>query len=134
MYATFEPKGAAKGLPPVRDEKVRRWLGHLHEHTHSLLVFSDCAEEQVAGHAILAPDGSDRAELALFVHQDFRGHGVGFSLAQAAVQTARHLGLCRVWLTVSPDNKAALRVYEKCGFCATRGSGPHDQEMELRLD
>jgi GNAT superfamily N-acetyltransferase len=134
MYGTFEPRGAAEGLPPVRTEKAFRWLVHLGEHTHSLVAFSDSAETQIAGHVILAPGVDGEVELALFVHQDFRGRGVGLALARAAVEAARRRGYRRIWLTVSPGNKPALRVYENCGFRVTPGRSSRDGEMELRLD
>lgn len=134
MYATFEPRGEAKGLPPVRDEKARRWLSHLGEHAWGLVAFSDSAESGIVGHAILAPYPGGEAELALFVHQDFRNRGIGQALARAAVDALRSRGGRRVWLTVSPSNRAAVRLYERCGFRFVPGRQPRDYEMELRLE
>ena len=139
MYATFEPRGQAKGLPPVRDEKARRWLESLGEHAWSLIAFPGPGESEIVGHAILAPapcGGAPcgEAELALFVHQDFRNRGIGQALARAAVATAHRRGVRRVWLAVSPSNRAAVRVYEKCGFRFVPGRQSGDCDMELRLE
>jgi len=134
MYATFEPRGGSKGLPPVREEKARRWLAHLGAHAHSLVAFPDCRETRVAGHVILAARGEADAELALFVHQDFRNRGVGSALTRAAIRASRALGYKRLWLTVSPDNRPAIGVYQKCGFIMIPGRCFPDHEMELRLE
>ncbi len=89
---------------------------------------------RISGHAVLAESARGVAELALFVHQDFRGRGVGTALVEAAVAGARQHGFRRLWLTVSTENRPALRVYEKCGFRVIPGGSSTDHEMELRLE
>jgi GNAT superfamily N-acetyltransferase len=133
MYRGFEPKGAAEGLPPVRDEKIQRWLDYLDGQAHSLVAFAGESEERISGHVILAGGEDGDLELALFVHQDFRGQGLGLALAQAAVREARRLGARRIWLTVTTENRAALRIYERCGFRALPGKWLMELEMELLL-
>jgi ribosomal protein S18 acetylase RimI-like enzyme len=130
MYRTFEPRGAAKGLPPVRDEKASRWLGHVSAKASALVAL---VGERVAGHVILAEGEARDAEMALFVHQDFRNRGLGAALTRAALEYARAQGYSRLWLTVSPDNRAALRVYQKCGFRMIPQRSSPDHEMEFWL-
>nr|BFE56395.1 hypothetical protein GCM10020063_009210 [Dactylosporangium thailandense] len=45
-----------------------------------------------------------------------RGHGVGATLTQAAVQLARNNGARTVDLTSRPSREAANRLYERLGF------------------
>ncbi len=129
MYRTFEPRGRAKGLPPVREEKASRWLEHLASTAGGLMAVEG---GRIAGHVILAEQRGE-AEVALFVHQDFRNRGLGGELIRAAVDLARRRGYSRLWLTVSPDNPAALRVYARCGFRAIPEKWFPDHEMELWL-
>lgn len=49
--------------------------------------------------------------------EDDRGHGYGTDAVRALLRWAfRHLNLHRVELGVDPENKAAIRAYEKAGF------------------
>lgn len=45
-----------------------------------------------------------------------RGHGVGDSLNQAALEEARHRGVKAVSLTSRPSREAANRLYQRIGF------------------
>jgi len=130
MYRTFEPRGAAKGLPPVRDDKASRWLDYLSSKAGGLVAL---VGERMAGHVILAEGEGREAEMALFVHQDFRNQGLGAALTRAAQEHARARGYTRLWLTVSPDNPAAVRVYRKCGFRIIPEKWFPDHEMEFWL-
>lgn len=127
MYQDFEPRGSAMGLPPIREERTHDWLDHLGASARSLIALSG---GRIAGHAILADSREDEAELAVFVHQDYRGVGLGTALSQAAVEQARKLGYRRLWAAGSADNVPAIRMVMKCGF--RRRMTPGD-EMELDL-
>jgi RimJ/RimL family protein N-acetyltransferase len=131
MYRTFEPRGAARGLPPLREEKAERWLTHLGARAKNLVAMG--SRGTAAGHVVLAEGDNNDAELALFVHQDYRGQGLGTRLAEAAVALARKFGYTRLWLSVAPDNLAAIRVYEKAGFHMIQAKWFPDHEMELWL-
>lgn len=53
----------------------------------------------------------------MYVSTDFRQHGLGFALVQAAVGEAqKHLALKLVQLTVTAGNDAAFHLYQRCGF------------------
>jgi GNAT superfamily N-acetyltransferase len=52
----------------------------------------------------------------LYVVPARRGEGVGRALMEAAMQTARELGACRIDLTTSEDDVAAMGLYEALGF------------------
>lgn len=133
MYETFQPRGAAKGLPPVRADKLTRWLQHLEGRGYSLVAVHR-ADGRVAGHVALVQSSESEAELAVFVHQEFRGHGLGTALGRAAVQHAEQHGCRRLWATVSPGNSAAVRMVRACGFRTIPSSRIPDLEMELVLE
>jgi L-amino acid N-acyltransferase YncA len=130
MYVDFEPKRAAQGLPPASEEAIRRWLHRtLPVGTHALAEVAGV----VRGHVMLMPMEDCTAELANFVHQSVRGRGIGSALNRAAVETARAAGYRRVWLSVEPSNRAAMRSYERAGFRRLAGSlwAP---EIEMAID
>jgi RimJ/RimL family protein N-acetyltransferase len=130
MYAGFEPKRGAQGLPPAHAEGIRRWLDRvLAGGTHLLAV---CAG-RICGHVMLVPTNGDAVELANFVHQAWRNRGIGTALNRVAVDRARAAGVRRVWLCVEPSNRAALKSYERAGFRILPG-GEWAPELEMALD
>ncbi len=53
----------------------------------------------------------------MYVSADFRQHGLGYELVQAALAEARkHPVLKLVQLTVTAGNDAAINLYRRCGF------------------
>jgi len=114
MYADFSPRPASQGLPPEDPETCSRWVEGLTEMGENLLAWK---EEKVIGHAALVPDPKgDSAEYVIFVHQAFRGLGIGTELTRAILDSARERGLKSVWLTVAMSNFIAIRLYRKLGF------------------
>jgi RimJ/RimL family protein N-acetyltransferase len=56
------------------------------------------------------------ADIGMNVDRDWRGHGVGTALMQAAIELARSQGLHKLCLEVYPHNAAGIALYAKCGF------------------
>lgn len=54
----------------------------------------------------------------LVVHADWRGRGIGRALLDAAGQTARERGCCKLTLEVLSGNAAARAAYRASGFTA----------------
>lgn len=55
--------------------------------------------------------------LGMFLHPDFRGHGIGTQLLNATLQSCINDGqVWRVELGVYPHNHAALAMYRRAGF------------------
>jgi GNAT superfamily N-acetyltransferase len=133
MYATFDRRDSVNGLPPPPGEKTARWLTYLIDHGHSLVAHQP-ASSVFVGHGILADSGAGEAELAVFVHQDFRGFGLGYAIARACVEHARRAGYRRLWATASPGNTAAIRMVRACGFQVVSDRNAIDVELELALD
>lgn len=123
MYDSFEPKGASLGLPPRKEPQG--WLARLAAYPNFVVL----AEGRVIGHAVLCPEG-DTAEVAVFVHQDYRGRGLGNGLLSTMVNEARRLGLRRVWGITEYDNAPMLRLAYSLGFVP--GQDPREFYLDLR--
>ena len=119
MYLDFEPKRVAQGLPPASVAATKRWLDRTLANGRHWLVEQ---EGRVVGHLMLMPMSDDATELANFLHQSVRNRGIGTALNAFAIERAREVGRKRVWLSVEPWNRAAIRSYEKVGFRRLPGS------------
>lgn len=80
-----------------------------------LLAWQD---QQLLGYLLAAPGQQGVASLgilSLAVSEQCRGLGVGQALLDYLLQHCP-AATRQLWLTVAPDNPAALRLYEKSGF------------------
>jgi len=111
MYESFAPRHAAMGLPPEERCRRRAWLENL-VHGMNLVAVRGA---RIAGHLALMPCGR-AAEMAVFVHQDFRRQGIGTALTRAAMEEAGRLGIRLVWVLVSSENFIALNGLRRMGF------------------
>jgi RimJ/RimL family protein N-acetyltransferase len=122
MYLSFEPKGVALGLPPRKEPEG--WLDGLAGYPN----FVARADDRVVGHALLCPAG-DLGEVGVFIHQDYRGRGLGKRLLSELIREARRLGLRRVWGMTEIDNVPMLRLAYSLGF--VRGKDPREFYLDL---
>ncbi len=133
FYDAFEPKRAAQGLPPEGTARIARWLdGVLPTGTHLIVE----VEGRLAGHAMLMPTGKEGVrEYAIFLDQSVRGRGMGTQVNRVSAEVARTLDISRLWLSVEPHNRPAVRSYQKAGYrfrAATLFSPELEMELELR--
>ena len=84
------------------------------------------------GHVFLAFSDFGVAELAAFVHQDFRQRRLGTTLTHWLIEWAGTHQIRRVWALVASDNLPALRLLKRCGFRTAQLTFP-TIEMELDL-
>lgn len=131
MYDTFDPADRAQGIPPAREERVRSWLDVILDEGQDVIAV-DTNTERVVGHATLVPDSEDAVELAIFVHQDYQGAGIGSRLIRALLGHGEREGVEKVWLTVERWNHPAVNLYESVGFEASSVES-FELEMTLRL-
>lgn len=132
MYRSFEPKRGAQGLPPAEPRAITRWLDRI---LASGIHFLALLDGRVVGHLMLVPMNGDSWELANFVHQSARNRGIGTTLNRTAVEEAGRRGARRVWLSVEPSNRAALRSYARAGFRPLPGSlWAPEIEMEVAFE
>ena len=78
--------------------------------------------EEVIGFAVGAVTGAsprDAWVLRLRVLPGFQRKGVGSALTRRLLTALASMGVELAFLSVSPDNIAALRLYEKLGFAMT---------------
>ena len=131
MYADFQPKRVAQGLPPEKPDAIVRWLDRVLAGGTHLLVEVDGA---IRGHAMLLPMDAVRAELANFLHQSIRNRGIGTDLNRLILSLARDAHFRKVWLSVEPGNRPAIRSYERAGFHLLPGQiWAPEVEMEATL-
>lgn len=130
MFDDFMPKRAAQGLPPGDAAQRARWLDRVFARGHHLVVERDGC---VLGHGMLIPFDVGRAELANFLHQSIRDRGIGTALNRALLRVARDHGIRRIWLSVEPSNRRAVRSYENVGF-NRRAVTAWSPELEMEVD
>jgi ribosomal protein S18 acetylase RimI-like enzyme len=128
MYLDFDPSDRAQGIPPVGERRVRDWLDILAEGYNVVAWDGDRA----VGHATLVPDDG-AFELAIFVHQDYQGAGIGTRLIRHLLGYGASRRAERVWLTVERWNRPAVALYESQGF-ETTSQESFELEMSIRLD
>jgi ribosomal protein S18 acetylase RimI-like enzyme len=74
------------------------------------------------GYGFVSPD---IPELAIALHPDWRGRGVGRRLLEALIDHARATAETGLSLSVSRKNPVALRLYESLGFRPFAGRQEH---------
>ena len=80
------------------------------------------AGEQMVGFTMYGLDEDDKSMLyvdRLMIAEPFRGQGYGTAVLRKILEEAMTRGVARVGLSTSPENAAAIRVYERVGFRAT---------------
>ncbi|WP_255198730.1 GNAT family N-acetyltransferase [Halorarius litoreus] len=126
MYRTFDPRHRAFGLPPLTEADVRAWQEVILE-GHCVLAWHG---ERVVGQAVLVADREGNHELAIFLHQDYHGAGIGTRLTEALLSYGRERGVDQVWLVVEGTNRPAVSLYRDVGFAVSDRFG---SEVEMSL-
>jgi ribosomal protein S18 acetylase RimI-like enzyme len=75
--------------------------------------------------------GCEVPELSIGVEAHYRGSGVGQALLEALIERARADGFTALSLSVEPDNRIAVRLYERLGF---RKVGMNEGSLTMALD
>jgi len=132
MYDAFDPADRAQGIPPTGEERIREWVELLVSEGIDVVAEHD---GRSVGHATLVPASDDADgpyELAIFVLGEYQGAGIGTELLRTLLGEGERQGVDRVWLSVEPWNRPAIRVYEKVGFEPT-GNDRFEREYSIRL-
>ena len=131
MYRNFQPKNYIMGLPPPVEPLRIKWLKKLLHEKFNLIAEED---GKIIGHAsVIDVPGGDFCELIVFVHQDYRGMGIGRRLTEEICQRALYLGRKKIWLMVESNNTHAIRIYYKIGFRVTRMYGDvYEMELDIK--
>ena len=111
--------GMRNGLATFETElpSWQQWdAAHLHGHR---LVADSFGE--IVGWAALSPASKRRCyagvvENSVYVARDAQGRGLGRQLLEALIEGARHAGIWTIQTSIFPENRASLRLHERCGF------------------
>lgn len=128
MYEQFDGTAQSQGVPPRTTSQIQSWVEYLVDEGRNVVALHG---DRLVGHAILF-DYDDTSELAIFVHPDYRSAGVGTRLIRGLLGHGQACGIGHVWLTVSRDNRIAMRLYRSAGF-ETRKDDRGELEMERNL-
>lgn len=60
---------------------------------------------------------SNRADFGIAILKEYCGLGIGSALTNACIECARTAGFSQLELNVVAENKAAVSLYKKLGFC-----------------
>ena len=109
---------ASFDLEPRTLEEQQRWF---QEHRSPYGVFVVTADYTVAGWGSLSPFRPKpgyrfTVEDSIYVHQDFRGQGVGATLLEALIDEARRCRIHSIIALVDGDNRTSIRLHERFGF------------------
>jgi L-amino acid N-acyltransferase YncA len=130
MYENFEPKGQAGGLPPADAPRLRSWLKQLVSQGINLVAKE---RSRIVAHAVLSPLNEQEAEVAVFVHQQYQGIGLGHKLVTCLVTIANLKNFEKVWGLVESENNTIIHINHELGFTTYRISqGSIEMELKLR--
>jgi RimJ/RimL family protein N-acetyltransferase len=111
MAAVAQERDGIATEPPVDiEERAVRFAGSVAESGVAV------AGGRIVGTLHVSVSRHGFGELGMLVERDWRGHGVGSALLQAAIGWARGRGLHKLCLEVFPHNTAAIGLYRKFGF------------------
>ena len=131
FYDLFEPKGEYQGIPPVQKHVRERWIKEIKESWQNFLILRD---DRVVGHVAVAHEGGPLKELIIFLHQDYRGQGVGTKALGHIEGWLLEKGCKTLWLTVQNTNTPAIRCFRKVGFSFQSPLLEPEREMVLNLE
>ena len=75
-------------------------------------------EQKPCGYLALIPNTVEKKLMIskIYVDSDFRGLGLGSSLIDFSVETAKNSGFESIWLTVNKNNTKTIEWYQSKGF------------------
>ncbi len=97
---------------------------------HTLAYLPDIGEQPAGLVAWIELVPGELELVAMWVRPQARGRQVGSALVQAIIEVARARTVPRVHLWVTETNKAARRLYERCGFTLTGERQPLPSDPE----
>jgi L-amino acid N-acyltransferase YncA len=90
-------------------------------HTDSYPVFVAVIDDVVAGWACVGPFSAKSAfrytvENSLYIHQDYRGMGIGKVLLDKTIKESKALGYHSILALITGNNKISIKLHERFGF------------------
>ncbi len=124
-YEAFGHADRAQGIPPAVERRRIAWIDMLLEEGYN--VVAEGRDGRLVGHAVYTPIDDDAPELAVFVHPDYQGRGIGTELCRHVIAGAAEAGREALTLHVEAGNRVAIAVYRRLGFEVD------EREVELQM-
>ena len=88
-------------------------------HRHSRFVYVD--QGKILGWAALSPTSKRKvyegvAEVSVYIAKGASGKGIGTLLLNELIDSSEKNGIWTLHSSLFPENKASVRLHEKCGF------------------
>lgn len=122
LLAFFQsvPEGDRMFLKEEADQKevVEGWIANLN-YTHVLPLIAEAGGRVVGHAALIRPQArwcQHVGEIRVIVIPQYRAKGLGTALAREAFLLALQAGLEKIVADMTPDQKAAIALFEKLGF------------------
>jgi len=116
MFASMSEEALRWGMPPYTRERIERWMSNI----ENLIVLGAEHDRRLIGYAQIHKGSQPRrigtAGLAIYLHQDYHGVGLGTEMVGLLLEAAEEHGVHKVNLETVADNEAAMRLFEKMGF------------------
>lgn len=113
----------------IDDQQIAAMTHSDHRHAEHLLAFAADSGECVASAMIAGDEAMDCAEVAISVHADHKGEGIGWALLAHARDLARTLGFRRLQSVESRANSQAIDLEREMGFVVR--SSPDDPTLVI---
>jgi ribosomal-protein-alanine N-acetyltransferase len=113
------------------EARITRYINHQEQHGYSRwLIFERSSGEAIGDAGLLYIPASGEIELGYRLVKPWWGKGLATEVARGWLDYAfGDLGLTEIIAFSHPDNKASVRVMEKCGFTFLR----HDQMSGMEV-
>lgn len=115
-------------------EERERWLaGHASHHPCLVATVADGPSERIVGWTSTGEYRSRAcyrgiAEFSVYVHEDWRGRGVGVTLLEALIPAAEAAGLWKLVSRIFPENAGSRAACARVGF---REVGVYEKHAQL---
>ncbi|HEX2019818.1 MAG TPA: GNAT family N-acetyltransferase [Aurantimonas sp.] len=117
-------------LSTVRNVSHDRLVAMIDPDDRTDSVIAEDEDGEIVATAMLAGDqAGDRGEVAVTIRSDHKGHGIGWTLLDYLVETARARGYASVESVEDRHNRAAIALEQEMGFVTE----PVDDEPTLIL-
>jgi len=113
-------KSATADISPVSEDSQRTWLAEHSADKYPVFVAED--QGAVMGYSSLSPYRPGRmalrytAEISYYIHEDFRGLGVGSRLIERAIELCPRLKIKTLFAILLDINSESIHILEKIGF------------------
>jgi L-amino acid N-acyltransferase YncA len=116
MFASMSEEALKWSMAPYTRERIERWMRNI----ENLIILGAEHDRRLIGYAQVHKSSHPRrtgmAELAIYLHQDYHGAGLGTAITRILLQEAREQGVHKVNLGTVDENEAAIRLFTKLGF------------------